>query len=445
MSFVSFTMFPSYRVDAAKAALAKSYSAAVRAATRAGQAAPAAPEVVVTREYVANKCSGCGETSAGHGGMKCLSCLRGSCRSFMACDVTLHAESPRVAGWEFVAVVEPLEGGNLVRRVPTAEVAEGELDAWRAVKLSCDHCSAARRRLETFVLREQGETGTRYKQVGRNCLSAFLGGVSPASVMAQIGWPTVVESAGSEGDGSSGGGRAPDVFDPVVFLTLVIGVVREDGWVSRGKARETDSKSTSDTALSMMPHVDKLNGDREKYRPAEGDRARAKEVLAWAAALDPASDYEGNLNLVAKQPAMSREHAGLLASAVTAHARKLGEDLRRKAPVGDSVESRHVGAVGERVQVDLVVERVVTLSSDFGPLHFVAMRDHQGSAFLWKSGADAAFDSAPGDQVRIRGTVKAHSEFRGEKQTELSRCNVVSRTTAEQAKKGAVDDEGARA
>lgn len=65
-------------------------------------------------------------------------------------------KAPKVEGWEFVAALTHVEGvGTVLRVVPGAEVAEGELARFRtATSENCDHCHAKRRRTDTFIVRK---------------------------------------------------------------------------------------------------------------------------------------------------------------------------------------------------------------------------------------------------------------------------------------------------
>jgi hypothetical protein len=63
---------------------------------------------------------------------------------------------PKAEGWEFVAALTHVEGvGTVLRVVPGAQVAEGELAKYReASSTNCDHCHAVRQRKDTFILRK---------------------------------------------------------------------------------------------------------------------------------------------------------------------------------------------------------------------------------------------------------------------------------------------------
>jgi hypothetical protein len=432
MQTIEVKAFPAHRLEGARRAVEQAHARMVRAAAKAGQDAPAAPTVAIVREYVVSVCNKCHCHTEGWAGGKCIGCRQGYLVTYPVLDLEVVCDRPRLAGWDFLAVVEPLEGGNLIRQVPYAEVAEGELNPWRDGAITCDHCRTARRRHETFIVRADGSdpaipAGT-YKQVGRNCLEAFLGGKSAASILAALGWDRIVRGAGEEDEGG-GWSRGREVYEPAIFMAWVASVVRIDGWVSKSKAMASGDgqPSTAGTAqyLQTPPYgggetVKLWEKAREKYEPTAEDIARGKAALEWARALEPKSDYERNLSLVAKQPALDPSHAGILASAVSAHAKVLGEQVKRSQR---GRESAHIGAVGDKKRgFGLVtVERIAAIETSYGPLHIHTFRDVVGNAIVWRTGEA---HGAPGESFGLVGTVKAHTEFRGEKQTEVTRCKL---------------------
>lgn len=334
-----------------------------------------------------------------------------------------------MAGWEFLAVVEPLQGGNLIRQLPAADVADGELIPWRHGPLACDHCGTVRRRHETFIVRADGTDpniakGT-YKQVGRNCLGAFLGGKSAAHIIALLGWSELVTHAGDDGEGGWGGGSVAEVFDLVEYLSWVAGVIRQEGWTPRSAAN-SERAATADLALRLLrpPMMDDRTyaADRAACRPGEVEIQRAQAALAWARALPGASDYERNLGLIAQQPWLVTKHAGILASALSAHTRALGREVEYRRSAEPSMVSVHVGTVGARLEIEVTLDKVVEMTSDYGPLNILVLHDATHNRLVWKTGTRSGM---PGDVLKLKGTVKAHTEYRGEKQTELTRCKVL--------------------
>lgn len=108
----------------------------------------------------------------------------------------------------------------------------------------------------------------------------------------------------------------------------------------------------------------------------------------------------------------SHEPMSQICGVVTAHMRFLGASVRR----ADLPPSRHIGAVGEAVELTVVVERVRELPTQWGAMNIIVMRGEDGAVVVWKTGSRSA---APGARFRLSGKVKAHSEFGGEAQTEV--------------------------
>ncbi len=58
----------------------------------------------------------------------------------------------------------------------------------------------------------------------------------------------------------------------------------------------------------------------------------------------------------------------------------------------------------------------------FGPSELVKMTDEDGNLFAWFTGSRPRFDT--GDKIVADGTVKAHKEFNGILETQLTRVKV---------------------
>lgn len=147
--------------------------------------------------------------------------------------VEVSGETPRLAGWTFVATLEGMDGEVMVRAVPgqSLPVRFRNHDTCR----NCDHCNVYRPRSETFVVvNDAGE----YKQVGRQCLGDFLGGQNPqllAEAASFLCTAMELAMAAEEGGGLAGGG---DYMSMSVFLATTAMVIRKSGWMSKGTAQK---------------------------------------------------------------------------------------------------------------------------------------------------------------------------------------------------------------
>ncbi len=174
---------------------------------------------------------------------------------------------------------------------------------------------------------------------------------------------------------------------------------------------------------------------REEFKATDADKERALATLEWAKALPDDSDYNRNLALVARQPILDPKHAGIMASAAGGYARMLGDLVKRKVREAATGASAHLGELGEKIRRDfgvVTLERHIVVETNYGPLHIHAFRDASGNVVVWKTGKPAG---EPGDTFELVARVKAHTEYKGEKQTEVTRANA-TKTTITAAKAG---------
>ena len=102
--------------------------------------------------------------------------------------------------------------------------------------------------------------------------------------------------------------------------------------------------------------------------------------------------------------------------------------LNSKIPTEED-PSQYVGQVGERLDVIVTFKKRSTYEipsyAGWGTdmVGINVFRDDAGNCFIWKS-TSAFFNIPEGEKVRLRGTVKEHTDYKGTKQTVLQRCKV---------------------
>ena len=91
--------------------------------------------------------------------------------------------------------------------------------------------------------------------------------------------------------------------------------------------------------------------------------------------------------------------------------------------------SQHVGKVGDKIEVEVTYIHTASWENAYGGwlnhasvtnLH--TFKDSQGNVFTWKTSNFIEADY--GQKMTIKGTVKEHSEYKGIKQTVLTRCKI---------------------
>ncbi len=325
-------------------------------------------------------------------------------------DVTITGEPPRYQGWRFVAAVDAVEGGTILRYPPgsTGKVNNDQIRAGE-----CDHCHTTRGRRST-VLVAHDDTG-RLLQVGRSCLKDFLGhNTLPVFLTAD-------EIANSLGGSLSG---TPAAWDVHSVLTYAAAAVEAFGWTpaSASDHGRVPTRDVVRLALNGGRGADQL---RDQLAPHLADaQALAPHLrLDLLNGLTGTSGYEANLVAVLSGEAVDAKHLGLAVSAILAHQR-LTADRAREASRHEAAQTvEHVGTVGEKVTLTGVVRTAVRVDGYAyrSPDSVMLVVDCGTAVAKMTTAAAWAYPLKVGDPVTITGTVKAHTEWNGIKQTVLTR------------------------
>jgi hypothetical protein len=332
-------------------------------------------------------------------------------------------EHPQVkvpGGWEFVATLEHTEEGNITHNISGKDLPSKyrDCDPW------CDHCQTRRYRKDTFVVADEQDN---YKQVGRNCLAEFLGvdGTMYAN-MAEIYFTASELASASEG-GESWGSSGPffDYLEP--YLSHVAEVISIEGWLSRSAAKQFDKQATADIAyIHMHPSPFQRRSDRLYDRPSSKSEELAKEAATWCEALEDSavdgSEYLHNIRIIARRGLVGARQYGFAASIVSAYLREKAELVRKELHAKQAGISQYVGEIKKRQDFTVLVEKVLSFDGNYGTTHLHIMTDPNGNRLTWKS-SSTVLDT--GKLLTIKATVKGHEEYKGIRQTILTRCQIV--------------------
>ena len=341
--------------------------------------------------------------------------------------VEVVGEAPKFAGWTFVASLDLLDGGTMLRAVPGETVPT----AYRTATPGCDHCRLTRNRLKHYLLRhDSGE----HKQVGSSCLKDFLGHEDPGKLarLAQylsdalsLAEAADVEPGDHEFSNGAGGGRS-HLINLETFLAYVAAEIRAYGWVSRKMVDESVDRKTSTATMAlsaMFPLPGRGRSDRDVL-PVEADYVEARATIEWAQALpENGTDYEHNLRVVAASPALDFKHTGLTASAVAGYQRE--QERLRLAKRQAARPSQHFGEIGKRAEFVLeVLGSKILDGGQWGPTELWKFVDAQGNEAAWFS-TRAGAGLAVGKTYRVKATVKKHEHYSGRAQTTLTRLVIL--------------------
>lgn len=330
-------------------------------------------------------------------------------------------------GWTFAATLEHHDGGaNIIRRA-TMDDAVPEIPArYRTAAPWCDCCKTDRDRKDTYLVYNT-QTGA-WAQLGRSCLREYTGGLSPSAVAYWMAmWDEAVHCEAPSGL------NYREYRDTTEILQIASEVVRLHGYAPTACPEDVDPYTYVSTRERVMDHWlyvrDRLPrpryGKDEAYRRIESDLDRGYDadsvdlsgLLSWVSEQTPSSDYMHNIKTLCASKYCETRDTGLLCSVPHVYAKAMGRERERK----QRPTSKHIGTIGERVT--LAVSDGKTLASwetQFGTTHLYRWTTADGDTIVWKTSKGLYVDRV----TELTGTIKDHIEYKGEKQTELTRCKV---------------------
>lgn len=334
----------------------------------------------------------------------------------------------KVNGWNFVASIEHTNHGNAIKRVPSFE---GDIPVhFRSVGTKCDHCESSRIRKDTFLV---SDNDGNFKQVGRNCLADFLGH-DPARVMWYL---RLVREAMGFIEECCGNFRYEHVIDHLTAITAALYFSYTKGWVSKAKAQmsTTDNSTSSWVWWLFGPPVGngKLMEERRAISSDISDEIKeeAKKVLEWAMEefvgkdQNSRSDYEQNLAIALQKNNVTFKDVGIVSSVVPCYFRYI--DRKVKTEEDSKKTNEYFGEPGKRFELVLKVTRYSTSEGQYGCTHIYGFEDADGRNFVWFGSKILRDDANHNKRIEVgfsfssRWTVKKHDEYKGRKQTILTR------------------------
>lgn len=296
----------------------------------------------------------------------------------------------------------------------------------------CDYCKTNRRRSKTYLVVNQ-ETGE-WKQLGKECLKLFVTGIDIDAI-------ATFESFIKEAEGSANPSdeffydrkfKFVKVADALAFACALycdMGYVPTRDCV--GDANDLCNKNIVQRKLSRLygydsdflnitnsarGEIDKINIDTDT--PIV--KIAVKIVLESVKRL-PDDTYYNNLKVIVDNEYIPLNKLGLLVSIPKAIDRYEEEKKKQEEKEKLAAESNYIGNIGDKIEVNFVCgKQVACCETQFGLLHIYEFKDASGNVIVWKSSSGKEIP----ESGKISGTVKAHDEYNGIKQTVILRAKI---------------------
>lgn len=323
-------------------------------------------------------------------------------------DFEFESDNMFVDGCEILATIEKTndENENLVYPVHD----NFNTIPYRTSVLMCEHCKTKHNRKKCVVIRDVDGTE---KILGRACLKKYLSVNAETLLSAFEQIRTLfVDTTISDHVVEKRIANAKRCFPTKTYLAYCIKRINEGGY----------NKAVKDYAFNDMCQGKQIE---ERYI------READNIIEYYKKLDKTNlnDFENNVRVtIDAKPYIDTEN-GFIAYAYVLYLRMVE---KTKNTANEEVSaSNHIGTVGQRIEFTAEIKLVYSYSTAYGLVNIYEITDENENKFVWKTTVDIMeFDehgqiiTPSGKKFTVKGTIKAHTEFRGIKQTELTRCKV---------------------
>lgn len=308
----------------------------------------------------------------------------------------------KVGGWELVGALELLDSGNQIFKLKDIILPARFYSEYP----TCEHCGINRYRRHFGIIYSQTEG---FKLVGRSCLKDYFG-QNIENIASSLSFFEEVKEY-SEADGYDS-----NYIDVHEYLEAVCDIVDKYGFVSK---TTNSSFITCEMAYGLLYpkkcpcniknkiYSDKLSFTGKHYNKVD-------DMLDYISACPATNDYLHNLKVVAKTKYAEKKQMGMLASLVNVYQKHV--QSLQNAPL----KCGFYGKLNERISInDAAITCQFSSFNQFGQ-YFLYRIVYNNYVFIWKTNTQHK-DGI----VSLTGTIKGHQEYKGEKQTWITRCRLL--------------------
>jgi hypothetical protein len=344
--------------------------------------------------------------------------------------VKIEGSAPKIEGYRFLAVIQHEDGGNIIKTVPGKDNNANIKNFYDARPEYCDHCKKRRQRNDTFIITDKEGN---LRQVGRNCLTDFLGGADPRAVLFYFSIRDKIQDAIDEASEGSYTRREDFGTNRDELLGVASRLVRKYGY--RKRPTEYDVGKPPGTAQDvwwvffsskrgMTPEMEKFLDDARDV--STEDKKFADDALAWLESL-PQEDFDNstflnNVKVALSSNVVSSKNVGFAVALLPAYMRAI--EMQRKNSDNAAKSNEWVGQVNSKItNVKVKVVDTRDIEGQYGVVQLVSFEDENGNSLKWFNSSSNRLDKDKEYLIKS-ATVKGHEDYKGRKQTMLKLVKV---------------------
>lgn len=297
--------------------------------------------------------------------------------------------------WIFVGTIEHKENGNVIRCIDE-KYSKDATRLYLNAPCRCEHCNTIRYRKDTFIV--YNEKTNEYKQVGKNCLKDYTG--FSAETCAAIAECLVLADQFTEMERIS---NYNDTYlDTEIIKDVAYSYIKKNGY-----NKDEAKRNVCDL------YFDIISKHSYKKHNAQEYLNKVSEWIKSVAEKQPYNEYYQSCNVIWNSDNIEYRDINYMLSMLNIYFKEENNRARK-----DNV---YVGEIGDKVEFTVSKSRMLVDKSrrayDF---YLVELVDTNGNTYIWST-SNSKFKEG----TKIQATVKGHSEYKGIKQTVITRGKVL--------------------
>lgn len=291
-------------------------------------------------------------------------------------------------------------------------------------KLTCDHCHVNRFRTKYFFFEEAGKI----LSIGSSCAKEYFG-MDIERYLDKFVW--LLDILESEFGGLEKGPKFYNNLDDVIVAASCATNRFTSFWVSKAKVAWDQEPTSSIVRSYLFPPVndygqelkDKFCKESGFYTASVIADIKAKLIERWK--ITPSNDFEWNVvnNLFYDDGDLRDEIVGIGVVSYALYSVLYTKPAPKEGEV--PLKSGTVGTIGEKFQAHVIVYKINTVDSYYGPSLLVTFKTDDGHLVKTFSTSAQIADWKEGEEHTIKGTIKQYNEYNGFESTLLKRVTEV--------------------
>lgn len=314
----------------------------------------------------------------------------------------IKGEYPLIEGYDFVAFIDHTE--NMI----LSENHEVDVEPFR-YRQTCDHCGSRRKRSKTYILQNK-ETGE-LVQIGSTCITAFLGVYGESLQEIVSAFTTLIFTKEKyENPESSKCGSYTLMVPSCEVINVAAKLIRDFGFVPSGD--DDSTKELTKIWFFGSEHARQMNfPEGYDFKNLEDVYENVEKFVATA----EDSPFIRNCQQIVENGYVSMKYFGYVAGMV----QSWNKSMNTKKET-DHNEFSFI-PVGEKVKETAVYKGYRCFEGYYG-LTYLHTFENEDHCFVWFT--SKALDATEGETYTVTATVKENKEYKGTKQTVITRAKV---------------------